>query len=91
MEHKQLDRFVDEVKNIRVHRSQNLGAAVKKPLLLLLVLSLMERHVLRENRIHFAEIETELGDLISSFGGRPTGSGPKPEQPFHHLGTAEFW
>jgi hypothetical protein len=44
-----------------------------------------------ENKIHFQDIEERLARLINDFGGRPTESGPKPEQPFFHLRTSPFW
>lgn len=43
-----------------------------------------------KNRVSFTGLESELGELITRFGGR-TGSGPKPEQPFFHLSSSSFW
>jgi predicted restriction endonuclease len=85
-----VDGFLRDITRMHVHRSE-LGEARKKPLLLLLVLSMVKRGVLHENRIRFVDVEHHLADLITRYGGRPTESGPKPEQPFCHLRTSAFW
>ena len=85
-----LDHFLAELGRVIVNKAP-VGEAKKKPLLLLLVLSLLRHGQLRENKIRFQDIETRLGGLINDFGGRPTVSGAKPEQPFFHLRTSPFW
>jgi putative restriction endonuclease len=74
---------------MQVHSSAKLGSALKKPLLLLLVISKIEHGGARENRFHFSEIRGELSNLIGRYGGRPTRS--RPEQPFTHLRSSGFW
>lgn len=86
-----LDAFLAEIDKIRLHRSNGLGAALKKPLLLLLLLSKFERGELSENRVLFSDVEAPLGKLILRFGGRPGRHGSKPEQPFDHLQSSRFW
>jgi putative restriction endonuclease len=76
---------------MKLHGSVQLGAALKKPLLLLLLVSRIENDRVEENRFHFDEIEKPLERLIREHGGRPTKSGPKPEQPFSHLRSSAFW
>jgi predicted restriction endonuclease len=82
--------FLNDLDHLQVHRSRE-GEAKKKPLLLLLVISRIHHGQLRENRIHFKDVERDLGLLILSHGGRDFVGGPKPEQPFSHLRTAGFW
>jgi putative restriction endonuclease len=65
--------------------------AVKKPLLLLLLISRMEKNSLNYNKVRFVDIEKELGELIINFGGRPTKSGPKANQPFQYMSSSNFW
>jgi predicted restriction endonuclease len=85
-----LDEFLREIGKVTVNKSPA-GEAKKKPLLLLLVISMLKHGTLRENKIHFNNLEKQLSRLISEFGGRPTESGSKPEQPFFHLRTSPFW
>lgn len=85
------DRFLAELKCLKVHHSPQFGPALKKQLLLLLVLSRIRSRGLVENRIRFEDIQGELSDLICEYGGRPVDSGPKPEQPFCHLRNSSFW
>mgnify|MGYP000985326851 CR=1 FL=1 len=70
---------------MRLHQSRREGLALKKPLLLLLLISMLEKGELRENRVRFSSIEARLKELILEFGGRRARHGPKPEQPFSHL------
>jgi hypothetical protein len=85
-----LDEFLRELGKVIVNKS-SAGEAKKKPLLLLLVLAMIKHGRLRENKIQFADVEERLHRLITEYGGRPTDSGPKPEQPFFHLRTSPFW
>lgn len=85
-----LDGFLRDLGTVQVNKSA-LGEAKKKPLLLLLVLAMIKRGALTENRIRFTDIEKRLSELITRYGGRSTESGPKPEQPFYHLRTSPFW
>jgi len=85
-----LDDFLRDLGRLQVNKSA-LGEAKKKPLLLLLVLGMIKRGALLENRIRFVDIEQRLSEVITQYGGRSTESGPKPEQPFYHLRTSPFW
>lgn len=86
-----LSEFIQQIESMKVHRSTIEGAAKKKPLLLLLLISRIERGRLSDNKILFSDVEPTLSDLILRFGGRSARSGPKPEQPFFHLSSAPFW
>lgn len=86
-----LDQFLSEIEDISVHRSETLGPSLKKPLLVLLVLSRIHSGKLKENRVRLPDVHEELGDLIAKHGGRHGKSGPAPEMPFYHLKTAPFW
>ncbi|KKB33589.1 phosphorothioated DNA-binding restriction endonuclease [Bacillus thermotolerans] len=79
-------QWIDE---IRLHRSKKVGTALKKPLLLLLLLSKIERGESRDNKFRYRDIEEELDILIKSFGNRT--SAPKSNQPFHHLNSSPIW
>jgi putative restriction endonuclease len=82
-----LEDFLSDLERMSVNKS-TAGESRKKPLLLLLVLAMMEHGRLRDNKIHFSEVEERLA---VEHGGRPTQHGPKPEQPFFHLRTSPFW
>lgn len=86
-----LDELLDQIRSMKLHGSQQLGAALKKPLLLLLLISRIENDRVEENRFHYVEIEKPLERLIREHGGRPTRSGARPEQPFSHLRSSPFW
>lgn len=58
---------------------------------MLLLVSRIDKGHLRLNRVHFTEVEDDLGNLITRFGGRSSAGGPKPEQPFFHLSSSPFW
>ena len=58
---------------IRVDRS-HYGPALKKPLLLLLLCSLIERNPSAPNHFEFGAIREELDRLIRQYGGK-TGTG----------------
>lgn len=90
-ETKSLDEFLKQIAEIHMNRSTLLGPALKKPLLLLLLIAKIERGEMDQNRLHFSDIRGELTELIQRFGGRPIRSGAKPEQPFCHLRTSPFW
>jgi len=85
-----IERFLTAIESLRVHRNAS-GAARKKPLLLLLILSKLHHRQLTQNRIRFSDLESELSGLITEFGGRNASGGPKPEQPFYHLSSSQFW
>ena len=87
----ELDEFLDQIRSMKVHASSRLGAALKKPLLLLLLVSRIENDRVEENRFQFDDIEKKLDLLIREHGGRPTPSGSRPEQPFYHLRSSPFW
>ena len=86
-----LNELLEQITSMKLQRSKQLGAALKKPLLMLLLVSLIENDRVTENRFHFDDIEKRLESLIREHGGRPTKSGPKPEQPFFHLRSSPFW
>ncbi len=86
-----LNAFLEQIHAMKLQRSGTLGSALKKPLLVLLLVSRIENDRVEENRFHFDDIEQKLASLIREHGGRPTPSGPKPEQPFSHLRTSPFW
>ena len=88
---KTLKTFVSEIHAMKLHRSRTAGAALKKPLLLLLVISRVQKRPPPENIFRFSDIRSDLDALIRNFGGRPTDSGARPEQPFYHMGTSPFW
>ena len=87
----ELDELLGQIRSMKLHGSGRLGAALKKPLLMLLLVSRIENNRVEENRFHFDEIEKQLERLIREHGGRPTNSGPRPEQPFSHLRSSPFW
>ncbi|MGD0899192.1 MAG: phosphorothioated DNA-binding restriction endonuclease [Thermoguttaceae bacterium] len=87
----ELNELLEQIRSMKVHASNRLGAALKKPLLLLLLVSQIENDRAEQNRFHFDDIEKKLGRLIREHGGRPADSGPKPEQPFCHLRSSPFW
>lgn len=86
-----LDRFLQDIDSMRVHRDAEGRASLKKPLLLLLVLSRLESGKLSQNRIHFTDVEAELSALIKKFGRRGGKGSASPEEPFVYMGTARFW
>lgn len=90
-EHQELDELLGQIRSMKLHGSGRLGAALKKPLLILLLISKIENNRVAENRFHFDDIEKQLERLIREHGGRPTKSGPRPEQPFSHLRSSPFW
>ncbi|WP_102345898.1 phosphorothioated DNA-binding restriction endonuclease [Bacillus sp. Marseille-P3661] len=84
-----LDKLVEEIDKIKLHKQKKIGASLKKPLLLLLLISLIEGKKVNQNKFHFTYIEKELDSLIRMFGGRSGTS--QPEQPFHHLNSSIIW
>jgi putative restriction endonuclease len=86
-----LDEFIEQIRSMKLHGSRRLGTALKKPLLLLLVISRIENDRTEENRFTFDEFKKPLERLINQHGGRPTKSGARPEQPFSHLRSSPFW
>ena len=88
---RELNELLEQIRCMKVHAPSRLGAALKKPLLLLLLVSRIENNRVEENRFQFDDVEKKLDLLIREHGGRPTHSGSKPEQPFYHLRTSPFW
>jgi len=86
-----LEQFLANIGSMKLHASKTLGAALKKPLLLLLLVSRIENGQVAENRFDFSDVRRELDTLIRCFGGRPSRSGSRPEQPFSHLRSSPFW
>ena len=87
----ELNELLEQIRSMKVHAPSRLGAALKKPLLVLLLVSRIENDRVEENRFQFDDIEKKLDLLIREHGGRPTPSGSKPEQPFYHLRSSPFW
>jgi len=83
--------WLQRIREIKVDRSHGLGPALKKPLLLLLLVSRYAKGEIKKNEFRFADIEADLAELIVQFGGKPTDSGPKSEQPFFYLKSDGFW
>lgn len=75
---------------MRMQKSAENGLALKKPLLLLLLIAAIGKQKISENHISFGQVESDLAQLISLFGGRATAK-PAPEHPFFHLRTSPFW
>ncbi len=86
-----LEQFLAEICSMKLNTSRTLGAALKKPLLLLLLVSRIENGQVEENRFDFSDLRRELDTLIRGFGGRPSRSGSRAEQPFSHLRSSPFW
>lgn len=87
---KKLEKFLREIDKMKLHVA-NGKPALKKPLLLLLVISKFELGEFMENRISFREIEKELTELIKNYGGRPSSSDVKANHPFQYLNSSSFW
>jgi hypothetical protein len=49
----ELTELLDQIRSMKLHASRRLGAALKKPLLLLLLVSRIENNRVEENRFHF--------------------------------------
>ncbi|WP_088102990.1 phosphorothioated DNA-binding restriction endonuclease [Halalkalibacter urbisdiaboli] len=85
----EINKLIEELDKIRTYKGSKIGASLKKPLFLLLLISLIEGGKVKRNKFYFPDIERELDLLIRTFGGR-VGKG-KPEQPFHHLNSSIIW
>jgi putative restriction endonuclease len=85
-----LDWFIAQATTeLRVHRGAGVPAALKKPLLLLLVISHFERNGDHPAQFSFSELEDELTELIGQYGGRV--GDPRPNQPFQYLDGQCGW
>ena len=60
----ELNELLEQIQSMKLQRSRCLGAALKKPLLLLLLVSRIENNRIEENRFHFEEFEKPLERLI---------------------------
>ncbi|MBI2479487.1 MAG: hypothetical protein HYV60_12895 [Planctomycetia bacterium] len=56
----ELDELLEQIRSMKLHGSERLGAALKKPLLMLLLVSRIENNRVVENRFHFDGIEKQL-------------------------------
>ena len=74
----------------KVDRSHG-APALKKPLLLLLLVSWMEQSKVVKNEFHFSDVQKPLDNLIRRFGGKASRLDGKPEQPFFYLKSDGFW
>jgi putative restriction endonuclease len=81
----------EEIDKLKLHKNQKEGIALKKPLLLLLIISMIQNETDNDNKFLFNSIEKNLDQLIKSFGGRSTSRSGRPEQPFHHLNSSPVW
>lgn len=89
-----LEPFLERLTRLRLDTARfgKDRPALKKPLLLLLALSMLERGELAENRIAFTAVEARLKKLIARFGLSPSKSAEGPHMPFYHLGNdGGFW
>jgi len=84
-----LEQLLTDICSMKLHRSSSLGAALKKPLLLLLLVSRIENRQIDEDHFDFSDIRRELDTVIRCFGGHPSRSGSRPEQPFSHLRSSD--
>jgi putative restriction endonuclease len=82
---------LNEIDKLYLHKNKKDGIALKKPLLLLLLISQIQNETDNDNKFFFKDLEQPLDNLIRSFGGRKTSKGGKPEQPFHHLNSSPIW
>jgi putative restriction endonuclease len=85
-----IDKFISDINAMKLN-IQNGRPALKKPLLLLLVISKFEEGYFNENKIRYTDLENELVELIENYGGRSTSSGPKAYQPYQYLESSPFW
>lgn len=85
-----LEELLSELDKIKLHKQKMIGASLKKPLLLLLLISRIEEGKGENNQFRFTEIEKDLDLLIRNFGGRNVNKSG-PEQPFHHLNSSVIW
>ena len=53
----ELNELLEQIRSMKVHAPSHLGAALKKPLLVLLLVSRIENDRVEENRFHFDDIE----------------------------------
>ena len=56
----ELNELLDQIQSMKVHGSSRLGTALKKPILLLLLISRIENDRVEENRFQFDDIEKRL-------------------------------
>lgn len=85
-----LEEIILEIDKIKLHKQKLIGSSLKKPLLILLLISRLEEGMGEENTFRFIDIEQDLDLLIRSFGGRSINK-TAPEQPFHHLNSSIIW
>lgn len=82
-------RFLRDIERMRRGRSGG-RPAPHKPLLLLTVLGMAERHQLSLDRIEYTEgLKREFDEIFDSVRG--PGNYRNPAQPFWHLRTSPFW
>lgn len=72
-----------------MQRSAAQGAALHKPLLMLVALSVLERGKAGRQAFRFSELEDQFCALWPQFGGRS--SAADPALPFFHLSRDRFW
>ncbi|AOM83533.1 phosphorothioated DNA-binding restriction endonuclease [Salisediminibacterium beveridgei] len=84
-----IEDLIVEVEKLKLHKQKKIGASLKKPLFLLLLISLIDQNKVKQNRFSFHLLEHELDMLIKSFGGRNYAS--RPEQPFNYLASSMIW
>jgi putative restriction endonuclease len=85
-----IEDYINEIDQMNLNMKDG-KPALKKPLLLLLLISRFESGYYIENKIHYLEIEKELTFLIENYGGRPSVKGAKAYHPFQYLSSSDFW
>ena len=81
-----LQKYVQKMKRLRVDRAH--GVAPHKPLLLLVVIELIERGQIRENKI---PLSPDLAEIFMRYWSKVTNRKPNIALPFFHLKSDGFW
>jgi putative restriction endonuclease len=84
------DKYLNEINKMNLN-IYNGRPALKKPLLLLLIISKFEEGIINENKITFKSLEKELTRLIEQYGGRHSKGGARAYQPFQYMNSSKFW
>lgn len=80
----QIDRYLKAINNLNLNVN-NKVPALKKPLLLLLIISKFEEGYFTHNKILYQDIESDLTELIINYGLRPIRRDSKAYQPFQYM------
>lgn len=79
--------LLERLSTLKVHRAHG-RPTLKKPVLIMVVLSAMERGVIRENKIRLCDLEATYRRALEAAAGKPVRN---LTDPFVRLATAEFW